>query len=169
MPTNRTALRRPRRGRLSADQEMSLWLGEAAHRPPAFRDDAERRELWFRHRDRLLALFGHHGRRPIAWWEFEAPIPWPSYDNQEAALFEVGLLSDAERNALLAEWRRQFERAQEPGFVHCIGHLRPSDTFASWLKGAAAKRAHYAWAGIPRSLVREWTAARRRRDKAAAA
>jgi hypothetical protein len=62
-------------------------------------------------------------------------------------------------------WRRDFERAQQPGFKFCIGHAKPGDTFASWLEGEPAKRAHLKWAGVPRALIRKWTAERRRRGK----
>jgi hypothetical protein len=165
MPTNRTALRRPRRGRMTCDQELEMWLGPARHRPPAFRSEEERRELWFRHRDRLLALFGQQGRRPLAWWRYEAPLPYPGDDNETAALYEAGLLGADELNEVLSEWRRQFEKAQEPAFTFCVGHAKEGDTFATWLKGAAAKRAHYRWAGIPSSLIRKWTEERQRREQ----
>jgi hypothetical protein len=53
---------------------------------------------------------------------------------------KVGLLFDNERAELLTRWREEFDRAQEPGFAHCIGHAKPGDTFATWLSGKAAKR-----------------------------
>jgi hypothetical protein len=80
-------------------------------------------------------------------------------------LWEAGLLTDEERIELEQAWRECFEQAQQPGFQHCIGHAKPADTFATWLKGAAAKRAHYKWAGIPRELLRRWTEERRRRSE----
>jgi hypothetical protein len=137
---------------------MSLWLGEAPHRP-AFRDDKERREAWLHHRDELLARFGARGRRPAGWWDYEAPIKYPGHDYESAALYEAGLLTEAEAAELVRHWREEFDRAQEPGFAHCIGHRRRGDTFASFLTGIAAQRAHYKWAGIPRALVRQWTTA----------
>ena len=86
MPTKRIPLRRERRGRISADQEMSLWLG---HPPDAFVDEDERRELWERHYDRLMDLclsgchpqplavvFGHaHGHSPA--WQSSVPTIAP--------------------------------------------------------------------------------------------
>ena len=62
MPTNRTLMRRPSRHRLSASQEMALWMGE--DHKPAFRNEEEARDAWFCHRDRLLAALGRNGRRP---------------------------------------------------------------------------------------------------------
>jgi hypothetical protein len=80
-------------------------------------------------------------------------------------LFEAGLFADAEREFLLRRWRKDFEKAQADNFQHCIGHARKGDTFATWLKGDAAREAHYAWAGVPRSLLKKWTAERRRQDR----
>ena len=141
MPTNRIPLRRAFRAPLSHAQEMALWLGELPGRP-AFCNEEERRELWFRHRDRLLARCGP-GRRPAGWWIYESPIRHPNnHDYESAALYEAGLLTKEESVQVVARWRDQFERAQRPGFEHCIGHAKPGDTFATWLKGMAAKRAH---------------------------
>jgi hypothetical protein len=168
MPTNRVPVRRLRRG-LSHDQEMSLWLGDHPYRP-AFGSEQQRRAAWVRHRDRLMAAWAKHGKRPAGWWDYESPVPYPRDPDYDAAtLFEAQLLADGERAELIAEWRYQFDRAQEPGFSFCIGHAKPSDTFASWLEGAAAKRAHYRWAGIPRSLLTQWTAERQTIHKLKAA
>ena len=43
--------------------------------------------------------------------------------------------------------------------------VKPGDTFSTWLEGEAAKKAHYKWAGIPKSLLRKWMAARTRQRK----
>jgi hypothetical protein len=56
---------------------MELWLGPS-HHGPAFASEEERRRLWNEHRDRLLRLFGQDGRRPMAWWKYESPVPFPS-------------------------------------------------------------------------------------------
>jgi hypothetical protein len=161
MPTNRRPIHRHRRG-LSFFEEMSLQYGKAHHHRPGFESDEERRRAWYRHRDRLMAAWAKHGKRPEAWWDYESPVPYPRDPDYDAAtLFEAQLLADGERAKLIAEWRYQFDRAREPGFSFCIGHAKPSDTFASWLEGAAAKRAHYRWAGIPRSLLTQWTKKKR--------
>ena len=44
-------------------------------------------------------------------------------------------------------------KATAPGFTLCMGQ-------GQWLKGREATRAHYAWADIPASLVKRWTAER---------
>jgi hypothetical protein len=165
MPTNRTPLYRHPRHRLSFFEELSLEYGEAAHRP-TFASDTERQAAWARHRNHLMRRW-RHGWRSQAWWDYEAPIPLPrDQEYEKAALWEANLLSDAERAELEACWREEFERAQEPAFQHCIGHKKQGDTFATWLSGVAAKRAHYKWAGIPRELIRRWTAERWCRNKA---
>ena len=48
---------------ITHDQEMELWLG-AGSNGSVFKDEDERREAWTRHRERLMALWGQHGRRP---------------------------------------------------------------------------------------------------------
>ena len=156
MPTNRVPVRRLRRG-LSHDQEMSLWLGDHPYRP-AFGSEQERRAAWVRHRDRLMAAWAKHGKRPVGWWDYESPVPRPCYEREQCTLYEAELLSETERAELLAEWRREFERAHEPYFFHCDGPGAVYD-------GAAARRRHYAWAGIPRSLLTQWTAERRHRSR----
>jgi hypothetical protein len=140
MPTNRTPLHRHPRHRLSFEQERSLEFGEYGG-APAFPSGAARREAWMRHRDHFLR-YCRYGQRPQAWWDYEAPIPYPrDHDYRQAALWEAGLLSDQERKELEAEWREHFEKAQEPGFQYCIGHRKKGDTFASSLKGRHSARA----------------------------
>jgi hypothetical protein len=153
MPTKRHPIRRRHRSG-NLEQQEELWLG-VSHRGPAFESDDERRAVWLCCRDRLLAMFGQHGRRPMAWWRYEAPFAYPGYEREQSALYGAGLLSEAENAELLAFWRRQFERAQQPNFSYCLGPMK-------WLEGAAARRAQYAWADIPHLLIRKWTAERRR-------
>jgi hypothetical protein len=150
------SMRAPQRRQLSPDQEMDLWLGPFI--PDAFAGPAERRDAWFRHRDRLMALFARAGRRLMAWWQYEAPIPWPGLERQASALYEAGLLSEAEKAELEAEWRADFDEAQDPDFWICNG---PNTI----LKGAAARVVQYREADIPRALVKRWKAERRRQVK----
>jgi hypothetical protein len=156
MPTNRHPIRHPRRGRLSHDQEMTLLYGEEP-RWFSVPTEAEHRDAWARNRDRILASH-RHGRRPMAWWRFEAPIKFPGYEHQQSALFEAGLLTEEERAELASWWREQFERAQRADFFFCEGP-------GSFFRGSVARRKHYAWADIPRELVRKWTAEHKPRAK----
>ena len=145
MPTNRTPIRHPRRGRLNHAQEMTLLYGPDP-RWDAFRSEEEYRDAWERNRDRILAAY-RHGRRPMAWWTFEAPIKFPGYEHQQSALFEAGLLGEEEAATLVSEWREQFEG---PGRI---------------FEGAPARKRHFRWADIPAPLVKRWTAQRRRRGR----
>jgi hypothetical protein len=69
---------------ITSTQEQELWLGPADHQPSAFASEEQRRELWFRHRDRLMGWWGRGGRRPQAWWQFDSPIPYPGYDHERS-------------------------------------------------------------------------------------
>jgi hypothetical protein len=153
LTTNETPLHRPHRLALSREETESLQYGDL-------------RAAWFHHRDRLLRHCSH-GQRPAAWWDFESPVPRPpDRDYAPATLYEAGLLTEGELAELTAGWRRDFERAQDLRFTFCIGFAKPGDLVATWLKGAPARKALYRWSGIPKALVREWTAQRRRRGKA---
>ena len=152
MATKRTPLRRRVRGELSSDQEMALWLGCGRNGSFPFEDEAEAEELWTRHKARLMEAHACNGHRPMAWWAYDAPegIEF-DYDTERSTLFETGLLTKQEREQLIAEWRNEFERAQAPDFFYCAGP-------GKCLRGAPARAAHWQWADIPASLVREWTA-----------
>src|SRR5262249_37910165 len=130
--------RRAARGR-DDGQLMELWLGPS-QRGSRFRDEAELREAWAKNRNRLMERWGSSGRRPMAWWEFEAgDLRYPGYDRERSFLFERGLFADAERAELVPHWREEFDRAHSPGFFHCAGP-------GKFLDGDAARRAHFAWA-----------------------
>jgi hypothetical protein len=157
MATNRTLISRPQRGELTHDQTMILLYGYDPRWSSAFCTEEEYQEAWMRNRERILASY-RHGRRPQAWWVLEAPIEYPGYDREQSVLFETGLLDEVEAAELAAWWREQYERAWSAHFFHCDG---PGRIF----EGAIARRKHYKWADIPRSLLKEWTAERRRRGK----
>jgi hypothetical protein len=135
---------------------MELWLGPS-HRGSAFGSREELEQAWVTHRDRLMALWGKHGQRPAAWWEFEAPFPRP-YKRERSKLYEAGLLDEVERAELETWWREQYLRAWDPHFFHCEG---PGRLFS----GAVGRRKHYAWADIPTELVKKWSAEYRRRSR----
>ena len=152
MPTNRVPLRRRVRGELTSDMEMALWLGVGRNGFP-FADEDEVEELWTRHRERIMADHARNGRRPQAWWWFEAPplgLDYPGYETEASYLYEHGQLGAEESASVVAYWREQFGRCHEPGFTLCMGE-------GQWLRGREARLAHYRWADIPASLVERWT------------
>ena len=156
MATNRKYRRRPHRFPLDHWQQTSLWLGEDPNHH-AFESEAERCAAWIKHRDYFMATcYDHPGGRCAAWWDYESPIRRPKDENYcAAALWEVdGLLDDEERSALEKMWREYFDQAQVPEFTYHTGHGR--------LEGAKARAAYYRWSGIPRTLVKQWRAERRR-------
>ena len=77
----------------------------------------------------------------------------------------MGELGETELAELIPIWRGQYERRLEPGFAYCIGHAQPSDTFGTWIEGAGARKAYYEWAGIPRTLLRQWGTERLERER----
>jgi hypothetical protein len=137
-------------------QEMDLWLGPS-HHGSAFASEEERHRLWVENRERLLPLFGQDGRRPMAWWKYESPVPFPGLRRQRSTLYEHGLLGAAEARALVADWRAEFKRASQPDFAYVAG---PGEIY----QGAVARQKHFAWADIPSALVQQWEAARPRAD-----
>ena len=100
---------------ITALQEMELWLGPC--RSSAFSDDAARHRAWKENRDRLMKLFAKGGRRPQAWWAFEASFKFPGFNREKSALWETGLLGAAEARELEASWREEFDRSLAPDFT----------------------------------------------------
>lgn len=127
--------------------------------PAPWEDRPISRERWQRHRE-IMMQRQHAGRRPPEWWLYERQMPRP-----DDTLYAMGELVGEEKAEVMRFWREQYEHALAPGFVYCIGHKNPGDTFASCLEGPAARRAHHRWAGIPPDLVRRWGAERRRQAK----
>src|SRR6516164_7223274 len=121
-------------------QLQALWLG-VGHYGSLFRDEEELRDTWARGRSVVMRIWANNGRRPQAWWYFDAPglgLKWPGYDRQQSYLFTAGVLAEAECDELLRFWRREFEFAQTPDFSLNDGK--------QILQGDRARAAHYAWA-----------------------
>jgi hypothetical protein len=109
-----TVLTTNQRSELEMGWNITPYLG------PNFRDDAHRREAWEQHREEFLAREPHPGRRPWAFWRFEAPRelwddPARHYSGPEGLhagtmlelrrlgwLVETGRLGEDERAQLLA-------------------------------------------------------------------
>jgi hypothetical protein len=150
----------PDRARRSLNhwQENVLRYGPQDRWDDAFPDAAAVQEAWEYHRQRILPGY-RHGHRPWAWWEFDAPPGLDyDYDREQSTLYEAGLLGEEEKAELLAWWRKQYDHAWSAHFFHCDG---PGKIF----EGPVGRRKHFKWADIPRGLLREWNAERRRRGK----
>jgi hypothetical protein len=127
-------------------QEMELWLGPCRI-GPTISDEDEARRLWVQNRARFMQLFAHGGRRPMAWWKFEGPIPYPGFHLERSTLWAAGLLGAAEARTLEAHWREEFNRSHAPDF-----------TFGA-LKGREAHIAALVFHDVPAALAERWAAA----------
>jgi hypothetical protein len=138
----------PAKRRLSKHRDDYPGIGEQP-RPVS-------RERWERHRERLMARYSP-GKRPEEWWEYEAPKPRdPDFDLPESIqLFEMGELTVAELAELMPYWREEYTKAQRRGFSYCLGYDLERRG-AVWISGAAARKAHCRWAGIPPAIVKQW-------------
>jgi hypothetical protein len=96
-------------GRLSDGQYNWLMYGFAEKWADAFTCEEEYRDAWMWHREELLQDKAP-GRKPLAWWHVESGHDYPGYDEERRYLYAHDLLGVEEREALLADWRRAFER-----------------------------------------------------------
>ena len=161
MPRSRY-LRRSHRARLNHFQMMELWLGPRSN-GSAFRSDEERREAWFRNRDRVMELWAKGRRRPQGWWYYEAPEKglrrYPGYEHERSVLYEFStVLSVDERAELEAWWRREFERSWDEHFFYCAG---PDKNFT----GDAARWQHWLFVDLPPPLLEKFMGERQRRGQ----
>ena len=127
---------------LTYSELQELWLGPT-HSGSCFRSREELHDAWIRGRDVVMRLWVNNGRRPQAWWAFEAGnlgLKWPGHDREQSYLFEAGVLSEMECDELLRFWRREFDRSRSP--------------------------THLNWADVPHSLRQQWQAERRHRGRA---
>jgi hypothetical protein len=146
-------------GGLPPAEAMELWLGPNPNLGSLFHTPEQARAMWSQHRDELMRHFGSDGRRPVAWWRFEAPFPYPGLDVERSTLWRAGVLSEEEKLRLEVEWRQEFDHAWEPGFVEYEN--------SEMIQGVRARRLHFEWADIPHELVEQWTAERRRQRRRA--
>jgi hypothetical protein len=128
-------------------QEMELWLGPSHRIGPTVQDDDEARRLWVQNRARFMQLFAHGGRRPMAWWKFEAPIPYPGFATEKSTLWTVGFLEESERRELEKSWEEEFYKSLAPDFSF------------NGLTGRAAHIAAIVFHDIPEALAERWATA----------
>lgn len=100
-------------------------------------------EQWHAHREKMLAE-SSAGKRPWAWWQHESPEPRDPKIDESLQLYKLGLLTQAELEALKPFWC-ETEKKARGGLPFTRG---PGDT----LEGRAAYLAWRAWAGIPSDL-----------------
>jgi|SRR6516165_5285442 hypothetical protein len=122
---------------LTSDEYAFIRYGPSASWVHAFTTKKALRAAWKAHREWFM-MSCHHGHRCWAWWELEGPkdIDYPGYEQEQAVLFDRGLLDEAERAELIREWKREFDLAEGLDEVTRRKRL----------------------AGIPDALVRAWEA-----------
>jgi hypothetical protein len=119
---------------LAGNQIQELWLGPS-HDGSYFGSREELEQAWEANRDEVMRLFANNGRRPLAWWQFDAPklgLKWPGLDREQSYLYDHDILDEAECTELVRSWRREFDRDHSP--------------------------AHLNWADVPQSLRQQWLA-----------
>ena len=152
MPTTRRLLRRSHRATMNAQMAMELWLGPSSNLGSCFRDDAHRRETWFRFRSELMAQWGSHGRRPLAWWIYEKGWRYPGSEHERSLLYEAGQLTPEECRELEAWWREEFDKTQVPGFsCYHEGKI---------VTGIEAPQRHWIFCDLPPRLLDRFLAER---------
>jgi hypothetical protein len=131
---------------LTSAQENFLTYGPRDDHDGAFDDEEAVLQAWAQHRERILARYQGGGRRPWGFWAIDHPeLPWRGYDRQRSILYGAGLLSEQDRTGLVSWWRAEYVKAEG--------------------LDAGARRQRHREIDIPRSLLREWNAERRRRGK----
>jgi hypothetical protein len=128
--------------------------------PTPWEDRPISRERWRRHREQIMTAESKLlGRRPPEWWIYERKTEPPDWYNEAEVLHDLGELREDELASLMSTWREYYDQAQAPDFACCIG---ANGTSARWIEGREAREALYRWAGIPRSLLARWDAAKRK-------
>jgi len=134
---------------LTFSELQELWLGPC-NGGSVFTTTEELRDAWARGRAVVMRLWGSGGRRPQGWWHLDPEaegLCYPGYDCERSYLYEHGVLSPQECDALEREWRAAFAEALA-------------------MQEGPERRAHYRHHDIPNTLIKRWSA-RRRRAKAA--
>jgi hypothetical protein len=140
---------------IGLDEAQEFWLGPGAQ-GSVFGSREELLAAWARGREYVMRVWACDARRPFAWWQLETTMAYPGRDLERSTLWRANQLTSDETIALEAEWKREFATAQSADFTI-------NDGRGELLKGDVARVAHYAWADIPRELIKRWEKAERRR------
>jgi len=165
VPTSRRYRRRSSRVTVSRLQMTELWLGPGRD-GSCFESDEHRRAAWFYNRDLIMHLWGKNGRRPLAWWLYEAPQygmpPRHPGEHQQSILFEfpefAGVLSERERIELETHWKKEFDKTWAAGF----SFFKEGRIFT----GEVARELHWLWVDLPPPVLEKFMAGRQRRSHA---
>jgi hypothetical protein len=98
---------------LTSERWYDLWLGRDPRTgvKRVFGSEADRRECWRQHRDTLMEQHAQGGKRPRAFWDYEADqstIPADAISEADA-IIRMGIASPSEEATILAGWRGWIE------------------------------------------------------------
>jgi hypothetical protein len=144
MPVKRRKTKR-HFGELNHDEWISLTLGERPDRQ-AFDSDEDRRAAWEQHREAELASI-NLGRRPAAWWDYDAPARRDHNMNSMLQLFRLGELRGDELQYAMRHWADWAEKARKLHYVLGPGNIVTASP--------EAEERWRAWAGVPDEMFRE--------------
>ena len=85
--------------KLTGPQKDYLVFGRSLlERNEPFRDEAHRQAMWEQHGEAIIeaCVLKYPGRRPFAWWIFDAPEPIQDGESQPHYLRRLGLLGEDE-------------------------------------------------------------------------
>jgi hypothetical protein len=131
---------------LSLSELEELWLGPNPT-GSCFRTREELVAAWEAGRAVVMRLWGSDGRRPQAWWEFEADgLKHPGYYREKSTLWRTpGVLTEEERIQVETEWRADFD--------------------AALAMDASERREHLELRDVPVELVKRWVKAAERAER----
>ncbi len=102
-----------------------------------FTDEEARCAAWRDHGERLLAAWvaepGCAGRRPWAWWRYEAPESRNPAEHETAQLYRLGLLEGIERARLEQQWRRSVGFAREVA-EHAVSPVTSVEAYRTYCR-----------------------------------
>lgn len=74
---------------------------------------------------RWVMAMEHPGHRPPEWWTYERNMDPPEERSEQAGLLlQMGELTGEELTAVMKDWRRHFDDAQEPNFSLVLARSR---------------------------------------------
>ena len=143
---------------LTLSELQELWLGAHPTTGSHFRSREELVAAWEAGRAVVMRLWGSHGRRPMAWWEFDAgDLKHPGYDRERSTLW---------RPACSPNRSAPSSRPSGGGSSSTrTGPISSSAPAARFFMATPPVQAHLAWADVPIELAQRWAAARRRRGR----
>lgn len=90
---------------LTADQRQHLECGHAFFlNGDPFASEDERQATWARHRRQILKDWDRPGRRPEAYWRYDAPDLLAAHDDYEATAIHAALADAREKRLIELQW-----------------------------------------------------------------